>query len=167
MLDVVNILHPEILENGTRRQFYTNVLPLTPGSKVRFGNVSSYPVNCKYGSWGSWDECSSSCGYGVQIRIRNIQTSPRRGGNVCSSLIDFRDCVGPCKSTVNLTVILIIVGVVVFLVAVTVAYCVGRRTTYIILFYSLNIGNTLSTLKPEEKSVMIDQLAQGNYNTLT
>lgn len=130
--DCIKILHPEVL-NNTHKQYYQDILPLSPSTRVKWDNTNTYPVNCKYGDWEEWRDCTSSCGAGIQFRIRNIRVFPKRGGAQCSARFDVRDCVGDCKTQVNLTVILIIVAVVAFLIAVVVAWYVGRRTAYIIL----------------------------------
>lgn len=158
LADVVNILHPGTIPNR-KLQFYSSILPLSPNTHIQLGNTSTYPVNCKYGDWQKWSDCSASCGPGYKYRYRNIDQLPKNGGSQCSSSFDAIDCEGSCKSTFNLTVLLICVGIIAFLVALTVAWYVGRRT-------AKNIGNNLQNMKADEKSVMIEQLAQGNYNSI-
>lgn len=129
---MVNIMHPGVIVNHTHLQFYKSVLPLTPGSKVDLTNKATYPVNCKYGSWGSWSDCSQSCGHGMEFRMREIISLPKRGGADCSSLFDSRDCIGPCKSKTNLTVLIIVVVVIAVIVSIVLAWYCGRKTAYII-----------------------------------
>lgn len=156
--DIVNVLHPGVLSN-THLNYYSNIVPIQPGSKVTFGSPSTYPTNCEYGDWNDWEECSSNCGHGTQFRTRQIVTDSSSGGADCTHMFDVKDCVGGCKATINLTVLLICVCVIAFIIAIVIAWFVGRKT-------AKNIGSSLQSMKAEEKDVMIQQLAQGNYNTL-
>ena len=58
------------------------------------------PVDCTFGSWGRWSECSTSCGPGGRIsRTRAILVHPSLGGSPCnaSDLIQIDSCEdAPC-----------------------------------------------------------------------
>lgn len=41
-------------------------------------------VNCVWGEWGLWSECSKSCGAGLQERVRYPLVTPRNGGTDCA-----------------------------------------------------------------------------------
>ena len=41
-------------------------------------------MDCRWSSWGIWSSCSSSCGNGVQSRIRTIARTAKYGGEKCS-----------------------------------------------------------------------------------
>merc|ERR1719310_1327308 len=42
------------------------------------------PVDCLYGAWGLWSQCTKSCEVGEQTRSRKIQVEALNGGRVCS-----------------------------------------------------------------------------------
>lgn len=44
----------------------------------------SEPVDCAWGDWGSFSECSVSCGGGEMRRHRSITAEAKRGGRPCS-----------------------------------------------------------------------------------
>ena len=41
-------------------------------------------IDCKWGSYGNWTECSKSCGGGNQTRLRDIEQKAQNGGAKCS-----------------------------------------------------------------------------------
>ena len=43
-------------------------------------------VNCVWGTWDTWATCSKTCGGGVQVRTRKIDTHEENGGTACSGL---------------------------------------------------------------------------------
>ena len=47
-------------------------------------------VNCKWGSYGAWTECTVTCGGGSQTRTRTVETPAANGG---------ADCVGDSSQT--------------------------------------------------------------------
>lgn len=56
---------------------------LCPASQHRACNTEECPpIDCA-GSWGSWSNCSKSCGGGEQSRVFNITTHPANGGKEC------------------------------------------------------------------------------------
>ena len=44
--------------------------------------------------WGSWSNCSNLCGYGKQLRFREVREYPENGGKHCPALKQRRACVG-------------------------------------------------------------------------
>jgi len=44
------------------------------------------PLDCRWGEWSDFDECSKPCGGGQQTRSRHVETSPRNGGKLCDPL---------------------------------------------------------------------------------
>ena len=46
-------------------------------------NTQSCPVNCKWGQWSSWSECSKSCDGGTQNRYRSKIQIAKFGGLQC------------------------------------------------------------------------------------
>ena len=41
-------------------------------------------VNCVWGTWDSWATCSKTCGGGVQVRTRKVDSHEENGGTACS-----------------------------------------------------------------------------------
>ena len=39
--------------------------------------------NCVWSRYGSWSECSQSCGGGEQVRVRRVKTQAAGGGREC------------------------------------------------------------------------------------
>ena len=50
-----------------------------------------YLVNCVWEEWGSWSECSRTCGMGFKVRIRTINTQAANGGVECSGAFSEHD----------------------------------------------------------------------------
>ena len=44
------------------------------------------PVNCVWGTWDTWATCSKTCGGGVQVRTRKVDTHEENGGTACTGL---------------------------------------------------------------------------------
>lgn len=60
-------------------------------------------VNGNYTAWSAWEECSATCGGGIQQRVRTCTyPSPANGGKDCTSLgpaVETKDCNSqPCPS---------------------------------------------------------------------
>nr|XP_026691172.1 hemicentin-1-like isoform X1 [Ciona intestinalis] len=55
------------------------------GSSVmsRYCNSECCPVNCRWGSWNSWSDCSKSCENGTRQRTRNFAVEGACGGTAC------------------------------------------------------------------------------------
>ena len=47
---------------------------------------NSYVVNCVWGSWDTWATCTVTCGGGVQVRTRKIDTHEENSGTACSGV---------------------------------------------------------------------------------
>jgi hypothetical protein len=48
--------------------------------------------------WDEWSECDARCGYGVQIRSRQVLVHPSNGGKLCGETVERRLCEGTnCK----------------------------------------------------------------------
>ena len=43
-------------------------------------------VNCVWGTWDTWATCSKTCGGGVQVRTRKVDTHEENGGTACTGL---------------------------------------------------------------------------------
>jgi len=51
------------------------------------------PVDCKLSAWGDWEECSASCGSGLQHRHRTVEVHPANGGVLCDGVLsEIRGC---------------------------------------------------------------------------
>ena len=60
-------------------------------------------VNGNYTAWSAWEECSATCGGGIQQRVRTCTyPSPANGGKDCTVLgpaVETKDCNSqPCPS---------------------------------------------------------------------
>lgn len=159
LLDLGKLLYPHKVFEWYKTQFFTHVLPLSPASTVDYNNKNTYPVNCAYKGWGKWSECTAKCDIGTQWRFRDISQMPKRGGMRCNQLFDIKECFGPCSASFNLTVLIICVVVIAVVVAIVLAWFCGRYT-------AKKVGNTLAGLHDDERAVVIENLAAGNYQTL-
>jgi len=70
--------------------------PCSPGPEEHMPQgclVDEVPVDCVLSEWGTWSECSESCGAGAHTRTRRILQSPKDGGKSCDSqLVQLRTC---------------------------------------------------------------------------
>jgi hypothetical protein len=55
-------------------------------------NTHNCPVDCVMHEWGSWGDCSKSCGVGTQSRTRGIKVHTMHGGKPCETKNDAQDC---------------------------------------------------------------------------
>ena len=50
-------------------------------------------VDCVWGAYDAWSTCSKTCGGGVQIRTRKVDTHAENGGAACTGLSsEQQDC---------------------------------------------------------------------------
>eukprot|EP01012_Entosiphon_sulcatum_P049575 TRINITY_DN6820_c0_g1_i6.p1 TRINITY_DN6820_c0_g1~~TRINITY_DN6820_c0_g1_i6.p1 ORF type:complete len:7637 (+),score=112.47 TRINITY_DN6820_c0_g1_i6:5459-28369(+) len=63
-----------------------------PLSEIQDCNPEPCSSDCVVSEWGSWSNCSVSCGLGTQARSRSVATQPLHGGRVCPSLFESREC---------------------------------------------------------------------------
>lgn len=76
---------------------------------VEVCNHNSCPVDCTFGPWDSWSDCSASCGVGQQFRTR-VRHAELFGGMQCTqNMSDVMDCTNDenvriCPNTTNWTV---------------------------------------------------------------
>ncbi|CAD7963513.1 unnamed protein product [Amoebophrya sp. A25] len=54
------------------------------------------PIDCVWGEWAPWSDCSVSCDGGQKTRDRNIAISPRNGGKLCEARA--KSEVAPCST---------------------------------------------------------------------
>ena len=54
--------------------------------------VSSAPVHCAVGQWGSWSTCTQTCDGGMQTRTREITVAAANGGTACPQTEDTQTC---------------------------------------------------------------------------
>ena len=54
--------------------------------QVESCGVENCPVDCEWGEWGGWEECSAECGGGSQLRRRNVDIMEKFGGEACSGV---------------------------------------------------------------------------------
>ena len=40
-------------------------------------------IDCKWGPYGNWSDCTKSCGGGFQTRLRDIEQQAQNGGGKC------------------------------------------------------------------------------------
>ena len=50
-------------------------------------NSQPCPVDCKWGEWSDWEECSRDCGGGSQQRRRKVEVEAKFGGAACSGVL--------------------------------------------------------------------------------
>jgi len=55
------------------------------------------PVHCSVSAWGTWADCTRSCGRGSHSRSRTVLEHAQSGGYTCPELTNERECnVDPC-----------------------------------------------------------------------
>jgi len=57
----------------------------------QFCNEQPCPVDCSYGEWSEYSDCSSSCGRGQKSRTRST-TAPLHGGKACDAAYELKEC---------------------------------------------------------------------------
>ena len=80
----MKMLAQVILHRNYSIQNLTNKFLLDPKLiKLTINFYFSVPIDCAWGAYGNWTQCSKSCGGGTQIRTREIATQARNGGARC------------------------------------------------------------------------------------
>mmetsp|Transcript_1025 Transcript_1025/g.3477 ORF Transcript_1025/g.3477 Transcript_1025/m.3477 type:complete len:377 (+) Transcript_1025:96-1226(+) len=61
------------------------------------------PRKCIWGDWGSWGNCSATCGDGTMSRTRSQAQAPQNGGSCRGDPVGTRPCPGlpPCPGEAN------------------------------------------------------------------
>jgi len=54
-----------------------------PLAKVEPCNEHPCPVDCKFGPWEAWSQCSAECDGGVRERMRPVKVRAKNGGKLC------------------------------------------------------------------------------------
>ena len=81
----MSVIHRSVLLVCKTYTPYYHYLYNTKRHKCIAKNISIL-VNCAWGSWDTWATCSKTCGGGVQVRTRKVETHEENGGTVCSGL---------------------------------------------------------------------------------
>ena len=69
-------------------------VPCGHTKETRGCNLQECPIDCMVSSWGSFSQCSQSCGFGVRTRVRTITIEAASGGVACPALTHTEDCEG-------------------------------------------------------------------------
>jgi hypothetical protein len=75
---------------GSQTRSRPNIAPMYGGKacpsdqETRTCNTFDCPIDCSYGNWDDWSDCSLTCGTGTQTRTRQLQLA-QHGGVVCVS----------------------------------------------------------------------------------
>ena len=52
------------------------------------------PLDCLVSNWGSWMDCTKTCGGGIHLRVRVVVTEPQHGGKACPPKNETAACGG-------------------------------------------------------------------------
>ena len=67
------------------------------------------PVDCVWGAYDAWSTCSKTCGGGVQIRTRKVDTVAENGGTACTGLSsEQQDCSTSACPSGNFTILVLV-----------------------------------------------------------
>ncbi len=67
--------------------------PCGDTSETAACNPQACPIDCMWDDWGSWGECSQSCGSGSQSRSRSEARSAANGGAACDGdITESQEC---------------------------------------------------------------------------
>ena len=75
---------------------------ITCPEDVRHEVVVEDPIDCEWGPWGEWENCSATCDGGQSLRHRQILTMPNASGKPCAykDSIQIQQCgEEPCSTT--------------------------------------------------------------------
>jgi len=65
--------------------------------EIQVCNGRACPVDCMVSSWGTWGECTKTCGGGLATRYRSIDRVWDYGGKKCTALSHTKSCASfPC-----------------------------------------------------------------------
>ena len=91
---------------------YTHLLWLNNPKSLFFSNnpQTKYKtsVACVWGAFDAWSTCSKTCGGGVQIRTRKVDTHAENGGAACTGLSsEQQDCSTDACPAGNCTILVL------------------------------------------------------------
>ena len=78
-----------VKSTGERALISTNCSNLGQTAPTKSQNCT---VDCEMHEWGSWSNCSETCGGGKQTRTRSVKTQPKNGGSSCPATSESRSC---------------------------------------------------------------------------
>ena len=74
-----------MLDNPFNKLFEIKCLDQVQKHTIKY-KTSNYiaQVNCTWGPYGEWSDCTKSCGGGFRTRLRDVQQLPQNGGLECT-----------------------------------------------------------------------------------
>lgn len=75
----VNVATPTTMIKTTTRMTSASNPQTVPAT----GTTTSQNADCRWAEWNTWSSCSTTCGVGTRIRIRNIAQQAKPGGISC------------------------------------------------------------------------------------
>ena len=65
--------------------------------EVNTCNTNPCPVDCEWGPYGQWSQCSKSCGRGKKSRTRSVAVPASNGGEKCLGRVtEEANCMEQC-----------------------------------------------------------------------